>query len=144
MWNLCKILFGSIAICLLAIFLFLILCPLGLLWALGASIIKRIPKEFIIYFANIFFNIGFALDKIGCVVLAPYMNRFFIQDHSKYKFGSIKHTISLVIAYNYRENTLKRHGRWLYNTLEFVDPGHCELAIKDFENINFKNNKYNI
>lgn len=144
MYNLIKTLAISIAICIIAIVLFCLLTPLGLLWTFYKCITKRILKEFVIYVANIFYSIGFALDKIGNVMLAPYMNRFFIQDHSIYKFGSIKHTISLVIAYNYREKTLKRFGRYLYNILEYIDKGHCDKAIEDFENIKFKNNKYNI
>ena len=100
--------------------------------------------QFNIYIANIFFSMAFALDLLGNVILAPFMNRWFITKESTYKFGSIKHTISLVIAYNFREKTLTKYGMFIYNILEFAQKDHCEIAIKDFENIKFKNNPYNI
>ena len=87
---------------------------------------------------------AFALDLLGNVILAPFMNRWFITKESTYKFGSIKHTISLVIAYNYREKTLSRYGIIIHSILELAQKGHCEIAIQDFENIKFKNNPYNI
>lgn len=134
----------SILLLIVAIILFCILTPFGFIWALVTSIRKWIFKQFMIYLSNIFFSLSFALDLIGNVILAPFLNRFFITKLSTYHFGSIKHTISLVIAYNFRENTLTNLGLIFYYILEFCDENHCEVAIKDFENIQFKNNKYNI
>lgn len=134
----------SILLFVLALIMFSLLAPLGFIWALVTSIRKLVFNQFVIYLSNIFFSLAFALDLIGNVILAPFLNRWFITKLSYYHFGSIKHTISLVIGYNFRENTLTSLGLVFYYILEFCDKNHCEIAIKDFENIQFKNNKYNI
>ncbi len=134
----------SIILFVLAVVLFSILAPIGIAWALFICVKGWKVEQFIIYIANIFFSGGFSIDNMGCVVLAPFMNRYFIHEWSKANFGSVKHTISLVIAYCWREKTLKEAGLALYYILEFIDPGHGERAIADYESKLFKNNLYNI
>lgn len=130
----------SILLFFVSSFLFGLLTPFGIIWAIVTSIRWQKGKALLAYVSNCFFSIAFSLDKLGNVVLAPFMNRWFILPNSKYKFGSIKHTISLVLAYNNRENTLLYLGSLLVKLLEIIDPGHMEKSIEDFENILFKNN----
>lgn len=125
----------------MALILFCILCPIGILWAVITAIRHIKLKAFSIYISNIFFSLAFSLDQLGNVVLSPFMNRWFITKDSVYKFGSIKHTISLVIAYNFREKTLTSQGSIFYFILESSETNHCEKAIASFENIQFKNNQ---
>jgi len=136
------IIITSILLLIIAVILFCLLTPFGVLWAIVTSIKLGKYKHFIHYISNIFFALAFLTDILGNTMLSPFMNRWFITKETPYKFGSVKHTISLVIGYNFNNNTLTNYGLKLYNILEKVDPGHCKNAIYDFENIKFKNNPW--
>lgn len=148
-----KIFGVSLLLFLIAVILFALLCPLGLLWTaliiifglftLSKQGIKYKFNQFVLYISQILFSFGFSLDNMGCVILAPFMNRYFIKS-DKYSFGSVKHTISLVIAYCYLEGTLLSAGMYLYKILEYVDAGHSSRAIFDYETKVFKPNRYNL
>lgn len=91
------------------------------------------------YFSAIYFADAIGRDKKANVVLAPWLNRYFIHPNSPYKFGSDKHTISLIIGKNYYNGTLLinsnmwKSGMYWYNYVEAKDPGHFQSAIMDFE-----------
>lgn len=98
---------------------------------------KHFFKEVNKYISNIQYAKAYNKDKTANTVFSFYLNKYFITSDSKYRFGCSDHSISLVIGYNYRENTLLKQGLWWRNFLEKKDKGHCENAIKDYENINF-------
>lgn len=142
----------SLLLFVIAVILFCLLTPLGLLWVVciiialvvaanNTNTVKHICNQFILYLSQILFSFGFSLDNMGCVILGPFLNRYFIKS-TKYSFGSVKHTISLVIAYCYIEGTLLKPGKVLYDILEYADPGHSSRAIFDYETKIFNPNRY--
>ena len=115
--------------------------------AIPFTIVKAIKekKSFKLgyYFGSAFYADAFGRDKIANVVLAPWLNKYFITQDSPYKFGSSKHSISLIIGKNFYNKTLLTHknkyksGMYWYNFLEEKEPGHCQLAIMDFETTDY-------
>ncbi len=136
------IIINSFLLFILALFLLCLLSPFGISWAIITTIRWNKKEHLKRYIANIFFALSFLIDILGNIVLSPFMNRWFILKESIYKFGSVKHTISLVLGYNYRNHTLTKYGLKLYYLLEIIEKNHCEKAIEDFENIKFKNNPW--
>ena len=116
----------------------MILGAIGAFYALAVAIYESKYKKFGYYIGGIFWAIAYSIDTVACVVLAPYLNRHFRQHDSQYYFGSVKTTISLIIGKIYYETKdeygkLKPQGIDCYNFLEWIEKGHCQLAVMDFE-----------
>lgn len=57
-------------------------------------------------------------------------NATMITKQSRWRFGNIEQTVSMVLGYNQREGTLSRHGKiWVW-ILDRFEKDHCIKAIK--------------
>ena len=69
------------------------------------------------------------LDILGCVTIFNWL-WFLFKKKNGYKFGSINDTVSYVLHMNYKDETLTKFGKWLYNTINRADNGHFEIFNK--------------
>ncbi len=69
------------------------------------------------------------LDILGCVTIFNWL-WFLFKKKNGYKFGSINDTVSYVLHRNYKDETLTKFGKWLYNTINRADNGHFEIFEK--------------
>lgn len=111
---------------------------IGVFYATGIALHTKNKKAYLYYLGSIFWAMAYNIDTLACVILAPYLNRYFRHPNSIYYFGSPKNTISLIIGFIYYET--EKYGDYLlpqgmkwYNRLERIEKGHCQLAIADFE-----------
>lgn len=102
----------------------------GLIFAIFWTIINFRKYSFIKFWGDFLYSINLGIDKIGNVMLGVFLNQFFIHDKSIYPFGSVKHTISNVLAVNLiHHNNVTKFGQILVDILEFLDPGHMEKSL---------------
>lgn len=142
MWNKIKKLGSSILLFIVAAILSIICLPLGILFVIYRTIFhyrKSTPIGFITY---VFFAFAAVFDFIGCVICGPLFNLWFIKKESNIYFGNIFHTISLIMAFNYRKGWLTKDAMLLYNIIEKIDPGHFETTIQNYEDTTLKTFKY--
>ena len=125
-----KSLLINVIILLVAIALLMTIGILGLIFALIYSLIHFKKYSYIKYWSDTIYSINVGIDKIGNVILALFLNEYFVYDKSIYPFGSVDHTISHVLAVNLiRHNNVTRFGMFLVSILEFLDPGHMEKSL---------------
>lgn len=102
----------------------------GLVFAIFWTIIHFKKYSFIKFWGDLLYSINLGIDKIGNVMLGVFLNQFFIHDKSIYPFGSVKHTISHVLAVNLiYHNNVTKFGNVLVDILEFLDPGHMKKSL---------------
>lgn len=77
---------------------------------------------------DVFYTLAIVIDMGGNVAGANLFNDILIVKDG-YQFGNRKETISSVLGKNKHDNTLKPLGRWLANTLDFIDENHCLRSI---------------
>lgn len=119
--KLLKIL-GNLGLVLLAIVLFAILAPIGLL----IQILWNLAK-FDVYL----YNVALQIDKSGNVVCPELLDLLFINKKLGHRFGK-NETVSCVIGLNAQTNTLSAIGRLLFNIL---GEEHCYNAVlKEYYN----------
>jgi hypothetical protein len=125
-----KSLFINVVIFFVAILLLSTIGVLGIIFALIYSLIHFRKYSYIKYWSNTIFSINVGIDKIGNVILALFLNEYFVYDKKIYPFGSVDHTISHVLAVNLiKHKNVTRFGMFLVNVLEFLDPGHMEKSL---------------
>jgi hypothetical protein len=125
-----KSLLINVIILLVAIALLMTIGILGLIFALIYSLIYFKKYSYIKYWSDTIYLINVGIDKIGNVILALFLNEYFVYDKSIYPFGSVDHTISHVLAVNLiLHNNVTRFGLFLVNILEFLDSGHMEKSL---------------
>lgn len=154
-------LFVSILLFVVATILFISLLPLAIILHILYAISNFSITSTFSYLRDIFYTMALAIDKIGCVLLAPILNVIALQKNTKYKFGDINQTISYVLAINlpfsYTKTNLvkwesksfllvriptpilqkKKSGNvtnvgwFLVVILETLDPGHMRKSLKD-------------
>ena len=78
-----------------------------------------------------FLVIATSIDKYGNVVCMELFNDVLIKQESKYKFGKINQTISAIIGYNLKYNTLTKFGLFINKILNFFEKGHCLKAMEE-------------
>lgn len=88
------------------------------------GIIRSLSKGLL---ANYIYDLAVAKDKYGNVVGQYLFNDILIHKEGV-KFGS-HFTISSVLGENERDNTLTGLGRFIANTLNFIEKDHCKNAI---------------
>lgn len=119
-----------------------------LMWIISLIVSPIILLSGIIYgfyhgFKNHHIGVGFknadvkfmvmakSVDKYGNALCAELFNDLLITKQSKYYFGDISQTISMVIGYNVREGTLSKSGKLLNHILNLIDKDHSLKAIHD-------------
>jgi hypothetical protein len=137
-----KKLLQSIVLFVTAVLLSALMFPVGILFCLYRTVFYFKKSTPVGYLAYVWFALAVAIDTIGNVVCGPLFNVLFIEPWSKIYFGSIEHTVSLIIGYNKRNNHLKFWGKVLYVIIEKLDPGHFENCIRSFEDKELRTSKY--
>ena len=137
-----KQLLQSIVLFVLAVLLAILMFPIGILFCLYRTVFYFKKSTPIGYLAYVGFSLSVAIDTVGNVVCGPLFNILFIEPWSGIYFGSIEHTVSLIIGYNKRKNYLTFWGEVLYAIIEKLDPGHFENCIKSFEDKELRTYKY--
>lgn len=119
----------SLILFFVAIVLFMVLAPIGLLFELVVMIFRfRINRN---RFNQFFRTIAISIDQLGNVVCASLFNATLITKASFYHFGDEDDTISEVIGRNKLAGTLSRMGKWLDGLLDWIDPNHSIKALDD-------------
>lgn len=124
-----KRIISNILLFLVAILLLLTLGVLGLIYTLIYSLFNLEKVDFVKYWGDLLYSINVGIDKIGNVLLGAFLNKSMIMEKT-YIFGSINHTISHVLAYNYFKENVTPLGLLLVDILEKIDPGHMEESLK--------------
>lgn len=122
----------NILIFFVALILLFTIGLIGLFYTIWYSIIKFRKVNFINYWGDLFYSINVAIDKIGNILLAQFLNNFAIKNKDTLKFGRVRHTISYVLAVNLMDDNLTSFGDLIVNILEFLDPGHMEKTLEDY------------
>lgn len=108
----------SFGLLIAAIFLFIILAPIGFFWHL----ISRKSRNAYL------FKIALSIDQSGNVVCAELFNAILITS-AGYKFGNEDETISSVLGRNKEMGTLTKTGIKLASFLDAIDENHVEDAV---------------
>jgi hypothetical protein len=113
-----------------AVFLLLTVGIFGLVFAILWTLFNFKRYSFIKFWGDLLYSINMGIDMIGNVMLGVFLNEFFIHDQYIYPFGSVKHTISHVLAVNliHHQNVTK-FGMVLVDILEFLDPDHMKKSL---------------
>lgn len=135
-------LIGSILLVFLAALMFLIATPIAFIWKVCATIKEpernytELTKSFYQYFTEI--AAGF--DQLGNAAFGGLWNWLFLLDKSnRYAFGDKDETISEVLGWNLKLNTLSSKGIWMVKVLNKLDKNHCLRAYeKGVENAKVK------
>lgn len=126
-----KKLFINIILFFVAVILLLTVGVFGLVYTFFVTIFNFKKYSFINYWSNMLYAINVGIDKIGNVILALFLNFLFLKNKNLYPFGSVKHTISHVLAVNLIDyNNLTKSGHIMVNILEFIDNNHMKKSLK--------------
>lgn len=117
-----KDLFVNIILLILALFLAVILFPIG--WVHGLFTLRLSMARL----SHYFLTIALSIDQLGNVILAPLLNKIIIKRNG-YKFGDEDETISYVLGRNQITETLSKCGNLLANLLDLIDPNHCAKTV---------------
>jgi hypothetical protein len=109
---------------LLALILFLLTTPIGLLY----SIIYRLEWKSWKALGEYLLEVAISIDQSGNVIMQDLLNGLFIL-RGGYKFGNRDETISSVIGKNKSANTLAPLGKLLATVLDGIDSGHSLNSI---------------
>jgi uncharacterized membrane protein YcfT len=116
----------SLILFLIAYILAFVLFPLGFIYAL---VTFRASKS------KYLFNLAFALDKLGNATLGVVMNDL-LKKKGGLSFGNYDQTLSYCLGRNLQLGTLTRLGRGVRVILDWIDPNHCEKAVKSYNKRN--------
>lgn len=121
---------------LIAGLLIAVLFPFALVFALVRGVYKRKFKDWYDSTQSYFYQMAFALDKFGNVLIAPMFNTIILKTAPQFLlFGDPDETISSCLGRNARYDNLSRMGRILCCLLDLIDKDHCEkAAIKFIQN----------
>lgn len=112
-----------------AILLFLILLPYGLVFSILFNLLCS--NNLINYFSKIFLKLAVGVDQLGNVVCGTLFNYLFIKRHkTKNLFGDETETISSVLGKNLKTCSLTKTGLILVKLLNFLDKDHVIKYIK--------------
>ena len=111
----------------IALIIFMIILPIGVLWQIKSYFKK---KESYTFISDILFAIAQCIDQLGNVCFQELFNDILITSIG-YKFGNHKETISSVIGKNFESNTLSKTGNILNKLLNMIQPNHTIISIED-------------
>jgi hypothetical protein len=118
----------SIGLFFIAIIIFAIVLPFGLIYQLVDIFLVRDKR---IYIADYFFKIAQCIDQLGNVVNRAIFNDVLLKRNSKNAFGDNQETISSVIGKNLEDNTLSKAGLLLNKILNKIENNHSIISIED-------------
>lgn len=120
---------NSLLLLMIAITLFCILAPIGILFLFVHCIIFFKLTYAIKYLAKIIIKIAVSIDQLWCVVCSDLFNVIMIKDNW-YKFGDPDDTVSECLWLNQESGTLKTTGKILVAMLDFIEKNHCIKSIE--------------
>lgn len=120
---------------LIAGLLIAVLFPFALVFALVKGVYKRKLKDWYNSTQSYFYQMAFALDKFGNVLIAPMFNTIMLKTTPKFLlFGDSEETVSSCLGRNAMYNNLSWLGKALADFLDLIDKNHCEKAAIKFIN----------
>jgi len=111
--------FSGIILFFVALVLAVVLLPIGLLSGIFLSNAN-----------SYLFMVSLSIDQLGNVVCRVLFDMTLIKHNKYYAFGNPDDTISYVIGRNKLINNLTTTGKILDDILNFIDPGHTEMAVQ--------------
>ncbi len=108
----------------ISIILLIITAPLGFIFGLCKSILKKGIGGLSTYLLQI----AISIDQLGNVLMAQLLNTIWINKMG-YKFGNRDETISSALGRNKQLNTLNSFGRFIDAILDRIDPNHSLNSI---------------
>jgi hypothetical protein len=112
----------------IAIVLFTILAPIGLIVELVVVLFRR--KANTDRLNHFFLIVAISIDQLGNAVCSTLFNATLIKKSSSERFGNPDETISSVLGKNKLNNTLTRVGEQLEWILHVLDKNH---SVKNIE-----------
>jgi hypothetical protein len=119
---------GKLGLLVLAVILFVLLAPPGLLYVFWMSLIRLSFRKAVGYLGNIAYSVAEGIDVLGNIVCRDLFNDTLIKPDG-YQFGLGGETISSVLGKNKADATLTDLGRALANLLNWLDKNHVEESI---------------
>jgi hypothetical protein len=116
-----------------AVFLALIIMPVGFVYGIIKNILLFKGKTLILVINSIFYAIAYAIDQLGNVVCQFLFNDLMIKKDGT-KFGNPDKTISYVLGINKQNNSLSGFGALIVAVLHCIDPYHVEKAVQQDQN----------
>lgn len=130
----------SLVLFLIAGILVAVLFPFAVTFAMVKGIYKRKPTDWYRSTERYFFEMAYALDKFGNVLIAPLFNSIMIVNAPQMMlFGNPNETISSCLGRNKSYENLTWAGSLLANILDTIDENHCEKAADKFLSARFGN-----
>lgn len=112
-----------------AVVLFVLLCPVGLVVEL-VMIWRRENRK---HLNDFFLRIAVSIDQLGNTICATLFNLALIKHSSPFRFGNPDETISSVIGKNKINHSLTSVGVWLDWVLDSLDDNHSLKNIESDE-----------
>lgn len=122
----------SIVLAFVALSLFIILAPIGVLYGLGASFFRVNIGEGFKKIAGYFMSIAVSIDQTGNVFCKELFNDVLIRPKG-HNFGNEDETISSVLGKNKLSNTLTWAGKALDWVLNVFERDHSVISIEHDE-----------
>lgn len=119
----------SIALAFVAMLLFVLLVPFGIIWGLGASFFRAKFKEAVDKLSIYFMTIAVSIDQSGNVFCKELFNDVLIKPKGN-QFGDEDETISSVLGRNKLAGTLTWAGQALDWVLDKLDKNHSIKSIE--------------
>ena len=110
----------------IALILIAILSPFVIVYTTVKYAIKNNLETWYALMDKYNFTIAISLDQLGNVMFQELFNDILITKDAEMKFGDEDETISIVLAANYENDTLKTTGKILVYILELLDKGHIK------------------
>lgn len=114
----------GIILYIIAKILYLVLSPITMLYAIVKLLFKGGLSKY-------FYDLAFAIDQLGNVMIAPMANDVLIKKDAPKLYGNPDETISHVTGVNYLARTLTPFGYFVAHTLDAVDKNHVEKAAEN-------------
>jgi hypothetical protein len=114
----------GIILYIVAKFCYAILAPITMLYAIIKLLFKGGLFEY-------FYNLAFAIDQLGNVMIAPMANDCLLKKGSPKLYGNPDETISHVTGVNYKAQTLTDFGYFVAHTLDALDENHVTKAAEN-------------
>lgn len=125
----------GVVLLLVSVILYIPLSIIGFIVSTIFLTVKFRLKEGLSHIDNLFYSMAYSVDQLGNVTCKHLFNLTLIKKSKKsHKFGDPDETISAVLGYNKKRDTLTRTGRLLSDILHFIDPDHVEKAALIEEN----------
>ncbi len=118
-----------IGIFMTAVMLFVIIAPVAIWYNIIMSIFEYRKHSFYKYWINLLYAMSIAIDNMGNVIIADFMNRAAIIKKGDHLFGNPSQTVSYVLAKNL--DNLTRFGKGIVWILEKVHPGHMKYVLTE-------------